>query len=64
MKRVKKLRDESIYIEVAEMLRIANEAIAEARTENRRLGLKEVYSEDGNLYYWQAGNLYSIKKKA
>lgn len=38
-----------IYQHALEFLRIGNEAVREAREENRRLGIPSVFSVDGRL---------------
>jgi hypothetical protein len=40
-----------IYEKVQEMMRIANRAVRQAQEENRRLGIPNVYSINGILYY-------------
>jgi len=39
------------YREAAEFLRIGNRAVRKAQEENRRLGVPNVYSHNGTLYY-------------
>ncbi|RLD56968.1 MAG: hypothetical protein DRJ05_10440 [Bacteroidetes bacterium] len=51
MKQVDKIKNESIYIEIAEMMRIANHAIQKAKQENRRYGIPEIFFKNGKLYY-------------
>lgn len=51
MKEVEKLKDKSIYIEMRDIIRIGNKAIMNAKAENKRLGIPEVFSKNGILYY-------------
>ncbi len=51
MKRVNKLSNEQIYVDSAILLRIANQAIREAKAENKKLGIPEVFFKNGKLYY-------------
>ena len=41
----------AILIRTMEMLRIANEAVAEAIAENERLGIPECFWKAGKMYY-------------
>jgi len=43
--------DPSIYKRVSELTRIFKKAVYEARMANRKAGLPNVYSLNGNLYY-------------
>ncbi len=54
MKHDKNLSAE-IYQHALEFLRIGNEAVREAREENRRLGIPNVFSVDGRLC-WELPN--------
>ncbi|MEX2212922.1 MAG: hypothetical protein WD768_02265 [Phycisphaeraceae bacterium] len=45
-----KLSEEHVR-ETLEMLKIGNRAVHKAQEENRRLGLPNVYSHNGKLYY-------------
>jgi ABC-type phosphate transport system auxiliary subunit len=51
MKEVEKLADESIYLEMRDIIRIGNQAVAKAKLENKKLGIPEVFSKNGVLYY-------------
>lgn len=51
MKEVEKLADESIYIEMREIIRIGNQAVSKAKLENKKLGIPEVFAKNGVLYY-------------
>lgn len=48
---VKKINDDSLYLEMREIERIANEAVMQAKTENKRLGIPEFFSKNGVIYY-------------
>ena len=51
MKQVDKIENESIYIEIAEMMRIANHAVYKAKQDNKRLGIPETFFKNGKIYY-------------
>jgi len=51
MKEVAKIADESLYIEARDILKIANQAVKKAKAENKKLGIPEVFSKNGVLYY-------------
>lgn len=44
-------RNEDWEMEIIEMLRIANQAAAEAQTENKKYGLPRLFVRNGVLYY-------------
>lgn len=46
---------------VAEMMRIANIAVAKAQEESRRLGVPNVYGIDGKIYYECPDGTLSLK---
>lgn len=43
--------DLATYVRVDELLRVARTAVAKAQEENRRLGVPNVYSINGRIYY-------------
>jgi hypothetical protein len=47
----RKAIDLETYREMSELLRIGNRAIRKAQEESRRLGVPNVYSYGGTLYY-------------
>lgn len=51
MERVKKLDNDKIYLEASKILRIANEAIFKAKEENKKYGILEYFTKNGQLYY-------------
>ncbi len=51
MIRVNKVGDESLYLDLREIARIANEAVMKAKEENKRLGIPEFFSKNGVIYY-------------
>jgi hypothetical protein len=48
---VKKFDDLSLYQFASEVIRIGNRAVKKAQEENRRLGLPNVFTKNGKLYY-------------
>ena len=48
---VQKLSNIKLYQQAAEFERIGNKAVKAAQEENRRLGIPNVYSRNGKLYY-------------
>ncbi|MEM6321245.1 MAG: hypothetical protein AAF960_26545 [Bacteroidota bacterium] len=51
MKIVENIEDISWELETNRMLRIANEAVQKAKSENRKFGLPEVFCKNGKIYY-------------
>ena len=51
MKEVDQLDDAQDYLDLAQILRIGNAAVARAQAENRAHGLPEVFVKAGRLYY-------------
>lgn len=51
MKEVKHFNDITLYHFAAKVRRIGNNAIRQAQEENRRLGLPNVFSQNGIIYY-------------
>lgn len=48
---VKKLSNIKIYQHAIELKRIGTRAMKEAQDENKKLGIPNVYSRNGKLYY-------------
>ena len=48
---VKKIDDDSLYLEIREFERIGNEAVMKAKEENKRFGIPEFFSKNGVIYY-------------
>ena len=51
MKKVDKLDDIAIYMELRDIIRIANKAVYEARLENEKIGISGIFSKKGIIYY-------------
>jgi hypothetical protein len=51
MKEVNSLKNSSIYLEEAQIIRIANEAVFKAKEENKAHGLLEYFTKNKKLYY-------------
>ena len=51
MKRVKRLNDEKLYVELTNIIRIGNSAIKQAKEENRSFGIPETFWKGGRVYY-------------
>ncbi len=51
MKEVEKLKNEKLYIELANIIRIANKAVKKAKEENKKFGIPDTFWKKGNLYY-------------
>ncbi len=51
MKQVGRLKDSTIYIEVADILRIANQAVRKAKEENKKFGIPDTFWKNGKVYY-------------
>jgi len=51
MKEVEKIANDSLYLELRQVLRIANQAASKARAENLKYGIPRIFSRKGTLYY-------------
>ena len=51
MKKVDKLNNDKLYLELVNIIRIANKAIKKAKEENKKLGIPDTFWKNGNLYY-------------
>ena len=51
MRRVKRLNDEQLYVELTNIIRIGNSAIKQAKEENRSFGIPETFWKSGRVYY-------------
>lgn len=51
MKLIEEHKDKSIYSKLANILRIANTAVTEAKEENRKQSIPETFWKGGKLYY-------------
>ncbi len=53
------LRDMDTFQKVDELMRVCRSAVRKAQAESRRLGVANVYSFDGQLYYELPNGEYS-----
>ncbi len=53
------LRDMGTFQKVDELMRVCRSAVRKAQAESRRLGVANVYSFDGQLYYELPNGEYS-----
>jgi len=51
MKQVKQLSNDKLYIDLVNIIRIANKAVKEAKEENIKFGIPDTFWKKGNLYY-------------
>lgn len=51
MKEVDQLKDDNLYLELRNILRIANFAAQSAKKENKEHGIPKIFSRNGILYY-------------
>ena len=51
MKEVEKIANDDFYLELRQVLRIANQAASKARAENLKYGIPRIFSRKGILYY-------------
>lgn len=51
MKEVKKLNNDKLYVELVNIIRIANKAVKNAKEENKKFGIPDTFWKSGNLYY-------------
>ena len=62
MKRVKKINNSDLYLEMTDIVRIGNLAVKEAKDENRKLGIPETFWKNGIIYYvLNTGEISSIQ---
>jgi len=51
MKQVDYIPNKDFQLEVLDMLRIANQAVAKAKAENKKKGIPDTFIKNGKLYY-------------
>lgn len=51
MKEVEKLANDDLYIELRNILRIANQAANQAKLENKKYGIPKIFSRNRILYF-------------
>jgi len=51
LKKVDNLKNDKLYAEVADIIRIANKAVKAAKEENKRLGIPNTFVKNGIVYY-------------
>jgi hypothetical protein len=51
MKEVNKIKDQTLYIELVDIVRIANKAVKKAKEENIEFGIPDTFWKNGKLYY-------------
>jgi len=51
MKKPEKTNYQQLYVEMAEIIRIANKAVKEAKEENLKLGIPDTFYKNGKVYY-------------
>lgn len=56
------LQDMDTYQKADELMRVCRSAVRKAQAESRRLGVANVYSFDGQLYYELPNGEYSRKR--
>jgi len=49
MKRVERLKNEQLYIKLANIIRVGNRAIKKAKEENKAFGIPETFCKGGGL---------------
>jgi len=55
---------QQIAIKTKEIVRIANEAVAAAKAENKRLGIPEFFFKNGKIYYIMPDGTIEEKAKS
>lgn len=61
MTRVKRLKDESLYVDMANIIRIGNEEIKKAKEENKAFGIPETFWKNGKVYYVVDDEVTSVR---
>jgi len=51
MREVEKLADEYIYIEMRNIVRIANQAASQAKLENKKYGIPKIFARNNIIYF-------------
>ena len=51
MKEVEKLENDELYLELRNILRIANQAAHQAKLDNKRYGIPKIFSRNKILYF-------------
>ena len=51
MKEVNKINDPKLYLELRDIMKIANEAVKKAKDENKQFGIPEYFWKNGKIYY-------------
>lgn len=64
MKRVDRLKNESLYVELANIIRIGNQAVKKAKDENRAFGIPEIFWKGGRIYFvLDSGEITHVRPK-
>ena len=51
MREVDRISNEGLYVEMRDIIQIGNKAIKQAKEDNKRYGIPEVFFKNGKLYY-------------
>ena len=51
MREVNKIKDTSLYLKARDIIKIANDAVAKAKEENRRFGIPDFFWKNERIYY-------------
>lgn len=51
IEKVDNLNNDKLYAEIADIIRIANKAVKEAKEDNKRLGIPDTFVKGGKVYY-------------
>lgn len=62
MKEVEKLNDSNLYIEMRNIVRIANQAAKKAKEENLKYGIPRIFARNGILYYELVDGVITTEK--
>ena len=62
IEKVDNLNNDKLYAEVADIIRIANKAVKEAKAENKRLGIPDTFVKGGKVYYELANGEITLKR--
>jgi len=64
IKEVKRINDDSLYLEMRELEKVGNEAVMKAKQENKKYGIPEFFYKNGVIYYvLENGGLTTEKPK-
>ena len=62
MKEVEKLKNDDLYIDLRDVLRIANQAAFQAKIDNRKFGIPKIISRNQIIYFELENGLITTQR--